>query len=53
MNAFRWFAGSTLLLLSMQAVGVGTSSTCPIQGNLIQWAADYYMLKLETDDENV
>lgn len=51
MMVFRLLIGVTALLLSGQAVTEEFPRTCPVPGEVIQWAADYCMLKLETDDE--
>ena len=48
---FRLLMGVTALLVSAQAVTEESLPTCSVQGAVIQWAADYCMLKLETDDE--
>ena len=38
-----------LILLATPAYGAGTQ--CPVEGDGIQWTADYCMSTLETDDE--
>lgn len=51
MTMFRLLMSITALLVSEQAVSEESQRTCSVQGEVIQWAADYCMLKLETDDE--
>jgi len=47
----RTFAVVTLLLASALASARAAGPACPIEGEVVQWIADYCMSKLETDDE--
>ncbi len=39
------------LILSSQVWAADTQSDCPIQGEVVQWIADFCMARIGTDDE--
>jgi hypothetical protein len=51
MTAIRAMMGIGMLLTSACAHVAEPLGTCPIQGEVIHWVADYCMFRLATDDE--
>jgi hypothetical protein len=47
----RTFAAVAVLLAGAIGSARAAASACPVEGELVQWIADYCMSKLETDDE--
>jgi len=51
MQAFNITAAVSTLFVSVPAASEVLPGTCNVQGEVIQWLADYCMLKMQTDDE--
>jgi hypothetical protein len=51
MKTLRWLAGLATLATAASAFAQNPPHPCLVRGEAIHWAADYCMLKLETDDE--
>lgn len=51
MKTCRVAATLWTLIVSVAAAGEAPPDACKLRGEVIQWVADYCMLKMQTDDE--
>jgi len=51
MKAFRVAGTASMLLAGVPAAAQVLPPACTVPGEVIQWIADYCMLKMQTDDE--